>query len=194
MFFVKNVEKSEITIKNSKFISYLYPINSLDEIKENITKIKNEHPKATHITYAYIFNSVKKSYDDKEPTGTAGNPILNVLEKNNLMNTLCIVVRYFGGIKLGAGGLIRAYGKSARSALENAELKELETAKMIELKIKYDELNKIIYLLDNPKIIKKEFNEIITLKLITKENNLTTLTNNNYKYKIIEDCYIEKTN
>ena len=65
---------------------------------------------------------------------------------------------------------------------------------MIELKIKYDELNKIIYLLDNPKIIKKEFNEIITLKLITKENNLTTLTNNNYKYKIIEDCYIEKTN
>ena len=194
MFFVKNIVKNEIIIKNSRFIAYLYPINSVDEINENITKTKEEHPKANHITYAYILNNTKKAYDDKEPTGTAGNPILNVLEKNNLMNTLCIVVRYFGGIKLGAGGLIRAYGKSARSTLEKAELRELEIAKIIELKIKYDELNKIIYLLDNPKIIEKSFNEIITLKLITREKNLNTLDKNNYKYRIIEDCYIEKTN
>lgn len=194
MFFVKNTVKNEIIIKNSRFIAYLYPINSIDEINENITEIKKEHPKANHITYAYILNNTKKAYDDKEPTGTAGNPILNVLEKNNLMNTLCIVVRYFGGIKLGAGGLIRAYGKSARNTLENATLLELEKAKMIELKIKYDELNKIIYLLDNPKIIEKSFNELITLKLITKEDNLNILEKNNYQYKILEDCYIEKTN
>lgn len=105
-------------IKKSKFIGLYYKVHSVEEVNTLLTCLKKEHKKARHLPYAYkIDNQIKKS-DDKEPSGTAGMPILNVIEKNNLNHVLIVVVRYFGGIKLGSGGLIRAYSKAARATIE----------------------------------------------------------------------------
>ncbi len=108
-----------LEVKKSKFIAYYYKLDNLEEINAILTELKKEHKKAKHLPYAYkIQNQIKKS-DDKEPSGTAGMPILNIIEKNNLDNTLIVVVRYFGGIKLGAGGLIRAYGNASKEVIKN---------------------------------------------------------------------------
>lgn len=103
------INKKEIIVKKSKFIGYYYSIDNILEVKDILEYIKKEHKKARHIPYAYIINNNIKRSDDKEPSGTAGIPIYTVLEKKKLNNVLVIVVRYFGGIKLGAGGLFRAY-------------------------------------------------------------------------------------
>ena len=110
----------ELIEKKSKFIGYYLQCNSVEEIKEFLDKLKKEHKKATHICYAYkLFDGqeIVKFNDDGEPGGTAGRPILNVIEKKNLNNVCVFVVRYFGGIKLGAGGLVRAYTKCASEVL-----------------------------------------------------------------------------
>ena len=107
---MKIINEYEYTIKKSKFIGYYYEVTSIEEIDNILKELKKEHKKARHIPYAYkIDNQIKKS-DDKEPSNTAGSPILNIIEKKDLNNILIVIIRYFGGIKLGAGGLIRAYG------------------------------------------------------------------------------------
>ncbi len=105
-------------IKKSKFISYYYEVENQDEIKEILEDLKKEHKKARHMPYAYKLKNTAKKIDDKEPSGTAGMPIFNILEKNNLENTLIVAVRYFGGIKLGAGGLTRAYSEAAKEVIK----------------------------------------------------------------------------
>lgn len=108
-------------IKKSKFVGSLYNITSAEDVNNILQEIKKEHKKAKHITYAYRLSVPfqEKAFDDGEPSGTAGKPILNVLQKNNINNCLLIVVRYFGGIKLGAGGLLRAYSKTASETIKN---------------------------------------------------------------------------
>ena len=102
-------------ISKSKFYSYLYNFNKMEDFKQKLEELKKEHKKATHICYAYIIDdngTKEKAYDDGEPKGTAGMPMLNVLKRKNLRNVAVFVIRYFGGVKLGAGGLVRAYTKS----------------------------------------------------------------------------------
>ena len=111
---------NDIVIKNSRFICYLIKISNKD-ITPYIDKIKNMHPKATHYCYGYIYNDIELCSDDGEPGGTAGMPILNVLKKENLNYVLAVVVRYFGGIKLGAGGLVRAYTKAVSETIKLAQ-------------------------------------------------------------------------
>lgn len=106
-----------LEIKKSKFIAYYYEVDTKNEVLEILEELKKEHKKARHIPYAYkIDNEIKKT-DDKEPSGTSGMPILNIIEKNNLNHCLIAVVRNFGGIKLGAGGLIRAYSNTAKEVI-----------------------------------------------------------------------------
>jgi uncharacterized YigZ family protein len=112
----------ELEFKKSKFIGYVYNVNDASAVKNIIDELRKEHKKATHICYAYKImgeNYAEKANDDGEPNGTAGKPILNVINKQNLSNILVVVVRYFGGVKLGAGGLVRAYTKTASEALKN---------------------------------------------------------------------------
>ena len=104
-----NYIKKEIEIKKSKFISYYFEVNDIKEIQTFLDKLKKEHKKARHIPYAYKIDNYIKKNDDKEPSNTAGTPIYNIIEKKQLNHVLIVVVRYFGGIKLGAGGLFRAY-------------------------------------------------------------------------------------
>lgn len=114
---MKLLNTNTIEIKKSKFIAYLYEINELLEIKNILENTRSEHKKAKHIVYAYKFGSTAGKSDDKEPSGTAGTPLYNLLEMNNLNNKLLIVVRYFGGVKLGAGPLLRAYKNAGVSVL-----------------------------------------------------------------------------
>lgn len=112
------MEEKEIVINKSRFIAYKFELKNLNEVKNNLEILRAAHKKATHICYAYVYNLdavSEKCSDDGEPSGTAGYPILNVIKKKNLTNTMVAVVRYFGGVKLGAGGLTRAYTKACAS-------------------------------------------------------------------------------
>lgn len=118
---MKLLNTNTLEIKKSKFIAYYFEINNKEEALEILEKLKKEHKKARHIPYAYKIDQEIKKSDDKEPSGTSGMPILNMIEKNNLNHTLIAVVRYFGGIKLGAGGLIRAYGNAVKDVIKKSE-------------------------------------------------------------------------
>lgn len=115
---MKLINTYTLEVKKSKFIALYYETNSVDEVTNIIQELKQEHRKAKHFPYAYKTNNNIKKSDDKEPSGTAGMPILNIIEKNNLNNCLIVVIRYFGGIKLGAGGLLRAYSNAAKEVIK----------------------------------------------------------------------------
>jgi uncharacterized YigZ family protein len=155
--------------KKSKFIAHLMPYYLFDEV---MIRLKNEHPKARHHVYAYRYLNdfdqiIENSSDDGEPKGTSGKPSLAVITGNELINTAVIIVRYFGGIKLGTGGLVRAYGDSVNEVIKIASFKEYQ--KLIEktLICDYSELSKLEYLLsqENINIKSKEFTNQINLQI-----------------------------
>lgn len=171
-----NIE-NEFIIKKSKFITKLYFVTSEIEIKNILDENKTEYKDATHICYAYILNNVERFNDNSEPSGTAGIPILNVLKNNNLNNVLCIVIRYFGGIKLGAGGLIRAYCSSVSEALNKTEIINVVNGKKIELTFSYDDIKKVNHILNDINIVDKQFDENVKYIIIVKEKNVNSLIN-----------------
>ena len=181
--------KNLFVIKKFKIFTIIHKIVSSNK-KSYFLLIKKEYPKATHYCYAYIYNEIKHSSDDNEPTGTAGLPMLNVLEHENLNKILCIVIRYFGGIKLGAGGLIRAYTKSVTEALKEAFFLDLEKGYKINIEFSYNLEKQISYLLKDYKIINKKFDKTISYLVEIPESFLNKLYN--YNYQIIEEIYIKK--
>ena len=191
MYTIDNNTTYELIIRNSKFITILYKIDT-PNIHDIISKLKATYPDATHYCYAYVIDDIKKASDDGEPSGTAGIPILKVLESNNLTNILCVVIRYFGGIKLGANGLIRAYTKVAANAIKEATLNELIDGLNVDIIFPYQESKNIDYLLKDIKINSKSFNDLITYNIDIDKSFLETIKNNNLKYQIIKDIKIEK--
>lgn len=186
----KNIEH-EIIIKNSRFITILIKINNKEDITKNLETCKLNYPRATHYCYAYkIGETIKKSSDDGEPSGTAGLPMLNVLDKENITNILAIVIRYFGGIKLGAGGLIRAYTKSVKEALNEIEKKELVPAVLCEITFPYTKEQELKKEIKEENIISKTYLENITYQM--KIPKTSTLLQDK-TIKILEDTYIEKS-
>lgn len=171
-----------IIIKKSKFIVNTFRVFSEKEALEHINNIKTKHKDATHNCYAYIIDNIKRFNDDGEPSGTAGMPILNVLEKNDLNYSLVIVTRYFGGIKLGANGLIRAYSKSAK---ESVIIKELIKGKNINITFDYKDEKYINSIIKKENILKSSFNEKITYNCNVEDINLERLSN----YTVIKDVY-----
>ena len=145
------------------------PYDLFDEV---MIRLKNEHPKARHHVYAYRYLNefeqiVENSGDDGEPKGTSGKPSLAVLAGNELINTAVIIVRYFGGIKLGTGGLVRAYGDSVNEVIKISEFKEYQKLIIKTLICDYSELSKLEYLLnqENINIKSKEFTNQINLQI-----------------------------
>lgn len=185
----KNV-KDELIINKSKFIGYLYKVNNIEEINNLLKEIKNEYNDATHICYAYSLTDTKKAYDDGEPSGTAGMPILEIFNKLELVNVLGIVIRYFGGIKLGSGGLIRAYSNTIRNTIEKTEIQTLKKGYLIKITFDYHINNLINNLIENYEVIEKEFGELITSKIKADDNLLKELDNINQKYEIINEIYL----
>ena len=136
---VKKRAHDEFTEKRSRFIGYVCPVQTVEEANCFISEIKQKHWDAKHNVYAYILRdgNIKKYSDDGEPQGTAGQPILNVLEREGVQDVLCVVTRYFGGILLGAGGLCRAYTKAAKDALDDAGISELRPWSVLRLDCPY---------------------------------------------------------
>lgn len=194
MFTITDDISNEIIIKNSRFICIIHKIYDVNNIDNYLNNIKSKYKDATHYCYAYIIDDKKKFSDDGEPSGTAGSPILQVLDKNDLNYVLCIVIRYFGGIKLGAGGLVRAYSKSVTEVFKKITLKKLVKGYNVDIIFDYNYINKINYLLKNISIIKKNFGNKITYNLDIDILTYNTLNkfNNIIKIKIIKQIYIEK--
>lgn len=132
--------------KKSKFIAYTHKINSKEQIKEIIKQTKQEHPKSNHTPYAFrlgIQNIEIGFSDDGEPTGSAGKPIYFEIKGKQITNTLIIIVRYFGGIKLGVGGLTRAFSTAAKTVLENTEIETKAITNQIKINFQYNQLKEI---------------------------------------------------
>lgn len=184
---IKDCEEILYEINKSKFVGYAYSVEDVDSANSKLEKIRKMHEKATHVCYAYVISSphMEKCSDDGEPDGTAGRPILEVIKKNDLSNVLLIVVRYFGGIKLGAGGLVRAYSTSAKNTIDKAE--KMEYCNCFEYTVSTSIDNKKV--LDRLQgrlgfeILSKEFSSDFSAKLIIDkeidnqfiENNINIL-------------------
>ena len=187
MKIIKNNQENLTLINKSKFIGIIKKVSSYEEVTTILNSIKTKYPDATHICYGYILPNIEKYNDDGEPLGTAGLPILDVLKKNELCHVLAIVVRYFGGIKLGSNGLIRAYSNSISNLIKD-NIKDSETGYLIEINESYDKNDLINYLLKNSEIITKDYQDKIFIKALVNKKTLDSLSNVNYK--IIEEKII----
>lgn len=162
---IKNEIINRIEINKSIFITYIKPINDIGKAKEYINQLKQEFPDATHHVSGYIIGKGGENghyTDDGEPSGTAGEPIFEVVRKNNLTNVVFDCIRYFGGIKLGAGGLIRAYSRSISEAIKLCEIVPIIDYVFFKVKINYNYLKLMDNLL-NDYIIKREFSHDVEL-------------------------------
>lgn len=196
---------AEIEEKRSRFIANMFYVESTEEAENIIKQTRKKYYDARHNCYAYIVSEeqmIKKSSDDGEPSGTAGSPILNVIEKNSLCNVLIIVTRYFGGILLGAGGLVRAYTEAATNAVKNAVIVEQQEGFELEVSISYQDMEKFKYYCNqnNIKIVKNEYGENIKCLIeVTEEekNSILGYKHNDkmaniLKFEVIRKKYIRK--
>ena len=192
MYTINNNSEYELIIKNSRFICLLYKINSPIDVDKYLELAKTKYPQATHYCYAFIINDIKKSSDDKEPKGTAGIPMLKVLETMNIVNTLAITVRYFGGILLGASGLTRAYSKCLTNAIKENKLLTLIDGYTIDITFDYNQISLINYLIKDIKINNKIFDTTVSYNIDIKSSDLSILINNNINYKINKKIQLEE--
>ena len=169
MYIIEDEYENTYEEKKSKFIAHIFAYSEFDDVMK---RLKEEHPKGRHHVYAYRYLNefgqiVENSSDDGEPKGTSGKPSLHVLAGHELINTGVIIVRYFGGIKLGTGGLVRAYSDAVNEVIAKAELIKYEKTESRSLKLSYAELSKIEYLLEQSSvnITSKNFEESIVLFL-----------------------------
>jgi uncharacterized YigZ family protein len=169
MYFVKEESNQTLEEKKSKFIAHLCPYKDFEKV---MLRLRQEHPKARHFVYAYRFLNeyeqiVENCSDDGEPKGTSGKPSLNVLAGNELINSAVIIIRYFGGIKLGTGGLVRAYSDAVNLVIKNSELIKYEKLEKLILQCDYNLLSKVEYILNslNISIVNKEFTTDVVLTL-----------------------------
>lgn len=180
----------EIEIKKSKFIALIVPIYHVDDVKKKLEQVKKDYPGATHYCYAYILLQEKRCSDDGEPSKTAGQPILNVLEKQQLSYVLAIVIRYFGGIKLGAGGLVRAYTNAVIQVLEKAHIYPMGLKKHIKVTFSYEFEQQFLKQYSSFEIIQKTYLDIVTYEGYLDEEKITSLLQQKHVHvEILESCY-----
>ncbi len=190
---IKNNATAEIVEKKSKFIANAYYVESKDEAEEKLKEIRKKYNDARHNCYAYrVLNEetiFEKCSDDGEPSGTAGAPMINILQRNNLCNVLVIVTRYFGGILLGTGGLVRAYSEAMNKSLELTEKVEMEEGYTLLLSLEYKDLELFKYYCknENINIIKTDYGEEIQLlvELNTKQEEQFMKNKDEFKFKLL---------
>ena len=173
--------------KKSEFIGYLCPVQTEEQAAAFIEEIRAMHRKATHNCYAYILreNKAARHSDDGEPGGTAGVPIYEVLRKEGLTDVCCVVTRYFGGILLGAGGLVRAYTKGAKDAVEAAQIKCMASAVKLLVTVDYGLYGRLaqIFADFDARIADEQFADNVKITLFIREENAQKLTD-----KLIDSC------
>ncbi len=182
----------EFIEKKSRFIGILYHVEDVDQIDDLLTEVKNQYPGANHYVYAYIIDEFhQKASDDGEPQRTAGYPILDVLSKNNLYDCLAIVVRYFGGTKLGSGGLIRAYSHTISETIKKATLIKKVTQYYCSLKTNYEHLGDIErYIREHTTLDKVDYTENIHFNFYVYEAQLETVRNQLYNLNQYQDLLV----
>ena len=188
------VENILLKEKGSKFIGFAFPVNNVKELKNALEKIREEHPKATHHCYAFRLGINGENYranDDGEPSGSAGLPIYNQLLANNLTNILLIVVRYYGGTKLGVSGLVKTYKESAKLTLDEAEIITKELESDLEIEFDFHQQNIIFTLLNKfdgkiqDFLTDEKCKIIVKIKTSQKENiseQLSEMQNISFKF------------
>ena len=169
---IKKAIQSEVNVKKSQFICSLVPTRTKKESKEVIQKLNEQYSDATHNCTAYIVSDGEGFDDDGEPGGTAGKPMINVLRKNELHNVTAVVTRYFGGIKLGAGGLVRAYSKSVMEAIGEAEILDIEEYDVYKLVFEYSDIKIADSEVrnNNLEVIDKEYSDKVSYDVVSKDN------------------------
>ena len=179
---IKEEYEDKIEVSKSQFYSFLIPLNSEEEVALLIKEKRMQFVKARHVCYAYIFNSKYKYSDDGEPSGTAGKPLYELLNKNNLTNCILIVVRIFGGVLLGAGRLLRTYVESGLNSIKKANKFEIYYEFLIKLEIKLENINVIKgYLVKYKYEIKNViYDEISTIEFYSSNDVIKELNNNFY--------------
>lgn len=206
---IKGDVSAELVEKRSRFIAEIFHVEKEEEAEEKIKQIRKKYYDAKHVCFAYsvIINeqSKTKSSDDGEPSGTAGKPLLGIIEKNNLQNILIVVTRYFGGILLGTGGLLRAYSGVAIEALKQAQIIGVQLGSQVQIEIFYDDNEKFKYYCkkNNIKIVDTKYNQNIVhiieiddecLKELLEIYKTKNEANDINIIKLVEICrkYIEK--
>ena len=171
---------SKEIISKSKFINYLIPVSSLEETKSKQNDLRKLYSDASHHCFAYILGNnqeIQKYSDDGEPSKTAGLPILEVLKKHELTNVLSVTVRYYGGIKLGAGGLVRAYTKSCAQSIKEVTFTTLTNYTHLTIKITFDHIGHVEkYIRDNYELLNTEYDTHVLYTVNVKSSLLDTLT------------------
>ncbi|WP_031435731.1 YigZ family protein [Methylomarinum vadi] len=181
MKIVKQPATAEDIIKKSRFIGVISPCQSEQEIHALLQQLHEQHPNANHIVFAYRMTTDKglicRFYDAGEPSGTAGKPIFQHLEGKDLMNAIIVVVRYFGGIKLGAGGLTRAYGNCAKKVIEAADIADYVAMAELDLTLEYNQMQILEYQLKklDGHVLAQDFGEKIRIRIRLPEANVPAL-------------------
>lgn len=199
---VKNNSFDEYEIKHSRFIGYCCPVSSKKQAEDFISEIKSKHWDATHNVYAYIIRdgNIKRYSDDGEPQGTAGVPVLSVLEKEKVTDVCVVVTRYFGGILLGGGGLVRAYSHTAKIALDKSQIITMAKAKELKIICDYTFYGKLEAFLraENIIILNSNFADNVTLNVRVKDSmyenftsKLTEMSNGKLIPETINENYYE---
>jgi uncharacterized YigZ family protein len=178
--------------KNSKFFGYAFPVTTEEEIKMNLEVLRKKHQGTVHLCYAFQLGTEKvtfKANDDGEPSNTAGMPIYGQIQSFGLTNILVVIVRYFGGVKLGVGGLIVAYKTAAQMAIENAEIIEKTINIHFKLNFDYKNMNKVMRVIKekNIEIVSQEMTENCQIEIATRKKNakiLFDIFNNMFEIKI----------
>lgn len=178
---IKGSSEAEITEKKSKFICNAYHVESVNEVEEILKNLRKKYHDARHNCFAYkiMKDDISKASDDGEPSGTAGVPMLNILNGRNLSNILVVVTRYFGGILLGTGGLVRAYSLATTEALDSAEILNQTLGLEARFSIDYKDLEEVKYQMKNRNILitKTEYSEKIEITVEGIEEEIKRIMN-----------------
>lgn len=179
---IKKDGNSEIVVTKSKFIGFLGTASSVEEAEEIVTRIRKKYNDARHNCYAYIImdgdNIIKKASDDGEPSGTAGRPMLSVMEGAELVNAVCVVTRYFGGVLLGTGGLVRAYTEAAAKAFDDADVSPIRRGRYVRITLDYPDESALRRYLENEgfDITDSSYSEKVSLTVLGPEDKAEPLS------------------
>ena len=177
---IKSPSEGYYTEKRSKFLAFAFPVSTIEEIKNKVAEFQKKYYDARHVCYAYMIGSdrtVFRANDNGEPSGTAGKPILGQINSNNLTDVLIIVVRYFGGVKLGTGGLIVAYRLAAAEAIANAEIIEKKVELSVSFNFEYPYMNDVMRIVkeEGPAVGAQEFVNDCEMTLRIRKDNMPKL-------------------
>ena len=187
MLRIKGMYENEIIIEKSRFITRIFRVDNIDMVNSILEEIRKKHYDATHNCYAYILGDnqeIQKCSDDGEPQKTAGFPMMDVLKKNNLTNVLVIVTRYFGGILLGAGGLVRAYSDSVAQVIKKCEFYDIKKVINFSFTTSYSGYNTILKVLPYIIIYNTSFTSDVIINGYCDIDKFDKLNEDLYKYKI----------